>query len=161
MTDSYHNARRGGISDGTVEGQRGAYEHGVAKRQLEAQKQLFSGQQQVNAQNAGRELGDGLMAIVVGLFLHPVFSFVGFWLICTLLLLLLGSAVATVLGLGMNSPPSWFFFSGMTISAALTVVLRKFVPRLMRWTFILLCGALALAIVAAIVTGIMESSAFD
>lgn len=102
-------------------------------------------------------MGQGLMAIFMGLFLHPVFSFVGFLLICTFLVALLGSLIGALLGLDMDSPPGWFFLSALAISAVLAGVFRKHVPKLMRWAFFLLIGGLALAVVAMIVRGIMLS----
>ena len=102
---------------------------------------------------------EGLLMIVMGLFLHPVFSFVGFWLICTGLLLILGHVLGTMIGLDMNSPPTWFFISGLAISGILTWLLRARVPKLMKWLFFLLVGAMVLFIVAAIIAGIMEGSA--
>ena len=71
----------------------------------------------------GQQLGDGLMAMVAALFLHPFFSFVGFWLICTGLLLALGSVLGTAAGFDMNHPPTWFFGLAMGISGVLAALL--------------------------------------
>jgi drug/metabolite transporter (DMT)-like permease len=98
------------------------------------------------------------MAIVAALFIHPVFSFVGFWLICTGLLLTLGSALGTVIGLDMNSPPTWFFVSAMSISGVLAVLLRKIVPKMMKWTFYVLLGGLVLAFVGGVISALIERS---
>ena len=95
VSDSYHNARIGGISDGTVEGQRGANDYAAHKRHLEAQKQMFSGQQAASY-NVGNEIGNGLMRVIAGLFLHKYFSFLGFYIIC---LVPLGVAVENADGL--------------------------------------------------------------
>lgn len=105
----------------------------------------------------GQQLGQGLTAIFTGLFLHPVFAYFGFWLICTGLLLTLGSVVGFALGFDMNKPHSLFFVGGMVTAAGVTWSLRRYVHRLMKWTFYLLIGGLALAFVAAVVKGMMEA----
>lgn len=107
----------------------------------------------------GQQLGQGCMAAFTGLFLHPVFAFVGFWLIATILLLLLGSVAGFAMGFDMNEPPGLFFVSGMVLSAGVTWALRIYVHRLMKWTFFLLIGGLTLAIIAGIVKVLMERSA--
>ncbi len=107
----------------------------------------------------GRKLGEGLMKMVMALFIHPVFSFVGFWLICTGLLLALGGVSGSALGLDMNNPPIWFFVSAMGISGVLAVLLRKIIPTMMKWIFFILVGVLVLAFVGGIISGIIERSA--
>lgn len=157
MSESYHNAKVGGISDGSAEGERGASDYRIAQRQ----KHLFSGQpqQQVSAGKAGRELGEGLMTIIAGLFLHPVFSFVGFWLICTgLLLSMLGFMLHTTLGVDMDNPPVWYFILSLGIPVVLAVVFRKIVPTMMKWIFYIAIGGITLAFVGGIISGIIESS---
>lgn len=106
----------------------------------------------------GQQLGEGLMAIVAALFLHPFFAFVGFWIICTGLLLLLGHVLGTAVGLNMNNPPTWFYISAMGISGVFAVLLRKIVPTTMKWIFFIAIGALGLAVVGGIVSGIIERS---
>jgi len=107
----------------------------------------------------GQQLGDGLMAIVAGLFLHPIFSFAGFWLICTgLLMYLLGSVLETVLSLDMNNPPIWYFILAMGIPVALAVVFRKFVPKIMKWIFYIAIGVITLAFVGGVISAIFERS---
>ena len=100
----------------------------------------------------------GVMMMVMALFLHPVFSFVGFWLIGFGLLL----AMAPVLGVsskGLNDLPNWYGFSAMGIPVVLAVAFRKFVPRLMKWIFFVLIGALALAFIGGIISAIIERTA--
>lgn len=106
----------------------------------------------------GQQLGQGFMAIVAALFLHPIFSFIGFWLICTGLLLILGHVLGTAIGLDMNSPPTWFFVSAMGISGVLAVLSRKFVPRMMKWIFFIAIGGLVLAFVGGMISAIIERS---
>lgn len=106
-----------------------------------------------------QQLGDGLMAVVAALFLHPVFSFVGFWLICTGLLLTLGGVSGTALGLDMDKPPAWFFLSAMGISGVLAVLLRKIIPTTMKWIFYILLGGLLLAFVGGVISAIIKRSA--
>ena len=104
-----------------------------------------------------QKLTERLILMVVALFLHPAFSFVGFWLICTGLLLTLGSVIGAALGSNLDSPPTWFILLSMAASGALTVSLKKYVPTVMKWVFYLLVGALALAIIGGIISGIMSS----
>lgn len=163
MSDSYHNARIGGISDGTVEGQRGANDYAAHKRQLEAQKQMYSGQH-AGSYNVGNEIGNGLMRIIAGLFLHKYFSFLGFYIIC---LVPLGVAVENAdgllmgtMGLDLNNPSTKIglniFVFGLPL--ALTVLLRKIIPTMMRWTFYILIGGITLAFVGGIVFAIIEKT---
>lgn len=106
-----------------------------------------------------QQLGDGLMAIVAALFLHPVFSFVGFWLICTgLLMFLLGTALETILSLDMNNPPIWYFLLAMGIPVVLAVVFRKYIPKIMKWIFYIAIGGITLAFVGGIISAIIERS---
>lgn len=104
----------------------------------------------------GQAAGQGCMLAFTALFLHPVFAYVGFWLIATVLLLVLGSAAGFALGFDMDTPHSLFFFSGMVLGAGVTWSLRKYVHRLMKWTFFLLLGGILLAFVVAIVQALME-----
>lgn len=107
-----------------------------------------------------QQLGDGLMAIVAGLFLHPVFSFVGFWLICGgLMLYLLGSMLEAVFGVDMNSPPVWYFIVALGIPAALAVVFRKIIPGIMKWIFYIAIGGITLAFVGGIIFAIVDRMA--
>ena len=165
MSDSYHNARLGGISDGTVAGQRGANDYQAHKRQLEAQKQMFSGQQQANSAAAGQEVGEGLWRIIAGLFLHKYFSFVGFYLIC---IVPLGLAVENgdkvlvdMLGLDMNNPSTKIglniFVFGLPV--ILAVLLRKIIPTMMRWIFYIMIGGITLAFIGGIIWAIIERTA--
>lgn len=105
----------------------------------------------------GRKLGEGLMKIVMALFLHPAFSFVGFWLIGFGILM----SMTPLLGLSgkeMNDLPSWYVFLAMAIPVFLAVVFRKVIPKLMKWIFFILVGGLALAFVGGIVSAIIERS---
>lgn len=100
---------------------------------------------------AGQQLGTGLWVIFSGFFLHPVFSIFGFWLIATILLILMGHAGGVALGFDMEKPHGLFFFSGMVLGAGVTWTLRRYVHRLMKWTFFLLLGGIVLAITIAII----------
>jgi len=163
VSDSYHNARIGGISDGTVEGQRGANDYAAHKRHLEAQKQMFSGQQAASY-NVGNEIGNGLMRVIAGLFLHKYFSFLGFYIIC---LVPLGVAVENAdgllrdtMGLDLNNPSTKiglniFIF---TLPVVLAVLLRKIIPTMMKWIFFILIGGITLAFVGGIVFAIIEKT---
>lgn len=107
-----------------------------------------------------QQFGDGLMAVIAGLFLHPVFSFVGFWLICTLLVMsTLGTVLDTVFGMDMKSPPVWYYILGMGIPVVLAVVFRKYIPTIMKWIFWIAIGGITLAFVGGIIAAIVERSA--
>jgi|GEM_PF-4280998 len=102
--------------------------------------------------NAGSpELGNGFMAIILGLFLHPVFSFVGFYLVCTGLFLWLvtvfgDNVLGDMLGLDENSPSTQMWVSAFLfgLPVVIAVAFRKFVPMVMKW--ILILGGSALII---------------
>lgn len=100
------------------------------------------------------------MAIVTALFLHPVFSFVGFWLISTGLSLWLGYVVSVdVLGLDTNNdPPIWIIILMFGIPVLLTVFLRKIVPTIMKWIFYIAIGGITLAFVGGIIWKIIEKT---
>ena len=66
----------------------------------------------------GAGAGSQLMAIVMGLFLYPVYSFFGFWLICTVLLLTSGEVLGP--SIGLHDLPPWYFFSATIIPVAFT-----------------------------------------
>ena len=106
----------------------------------------------------GQKLGEGLTKMVMALFLHPVFSLVGFWLICTGLLLGIGNNLGAVAGLDMNSPPVWYYVLTMGIPVALAIVFREFIPTIMKWIFYIVIGAIALAFVGGIISAIIERS---
>lgn len=98
----------------------------------------------------GRKLGEGLMMMVMALFLHPAFAFVGFWLICFGLMMSMAPA------LGLPDYPGWYTLSTMGIAVALAVLLRKFIPSLMKWIFFILLGVFVLAIIGGIISAIIE-----
>ena len=162
MSDSYHNARLGGISDGTAAGERGASDYRIHKRQLAAQNEMH--QADLGRQmEAGREVGDGLMKIIAGLFIHPKFSLVGFWLISTGFFVwfvnVFGVNLLVGLGLDKNNPPTWLIVSIYGIPVILTVLLRKIIPRMMKWVFYLAIGGITLAFVGGIIWAIIERTA--
>ena len=97
------------------------------------------------------------MAIISGLFLHPVYSYFGFWLASTVLLLTLGEVLGP--SLGLHELPTWYFVSATIIPVALAVLLRKRIPALMKWIFYILIGAIVLFISAAIISVILEQTA--
>ena len=105
----------------------------------------------------GGSAGSQLMAIVMGLFLHPVYSLFGFWLICTILLLTLGEMIGT--SLGWDNLPNWYFLLAAAIPVALAVLLRKRIPALMKWMFYILIGCIFLFISAAVISVIIEKTA--
>ena len=105
----------------------------------------------------GGSAGSQLMAIVMGLFLHPVYSLFGFWLICTILLLTLGEVIGT--SLGWDNLPNWYFLLAAAIPVALAVLLRKRIPALMKWMFYILIGCIFLFISAAVISVIIEKTA--
>ena len=114
------------------------------------------GQGIVQGAGGGGGAGGQLMAIVMGLFLHPVYSFFGFWLVCTILLLTLGEVIGA--SLGLDKLPNWYFLMATTIPVALAVLFRKRIPALMKWIFYILTGGIVLFIAAAIISVIIEKS---
>lgn len=72
----------------------------------------------------GRKLGEGLMKMVLCLFLHPEFSFVGFWLIGFGLFMSLGPVLG-LSGPGMNDLPVWNVSLAIGIPIALAAVFRN------------------------------------
>lgn len=101
--------------------------------------------------------GNALLAIVTGLFLHPIYSYFGFWLVCTVLLLTLGEVLKP--SLGLENLPNWYFFSATTVPVALAVLLRKRIPALMKWMLYILIGGIVLFISAAVISVIIEKTA--
>ena len=152
MADSYNNAKRGGISDGTVEGRRGADAYQVEKRQLEQRKQLWSTPLYGPKPTDAREMGSGLLPILGALFLHRYFCFVGFWLIgCGLL-------VSVALSFGLYEPPhtgNWYIYLSvygpMVLPVILAVLLRKIVPTLMKWALVVVVVGVPAAYVIGII----------
>lgn len=113
----------------------------------------------------GQQVGEGFMAIVSGLFLHPVYSLIGFYLI---ILVFLGvsvekydTVIANLLGLNINEPSTKtglnIFVFGLPL--ILVVLLRKYIPIMMRWTFYIVIGGLALAFIGGIIWGVIERMA--
>jgi len=126
--DSYYKGLATGVSDGTASGFRGAQEHGARVARVA---------------DESRKLGDRLMAIVVALFWHPYFSFLGFWIICFGSLM----ALAPVIGVsdkGLNDLPPWYGWSAAALPVVLALLLRKIIPKLMKGLFI--TGVLVLAV---------------
>lgn len=150
--DPYTRGRMTGLSDGSTAGQRGADDYRASQRYLEHNKQLLQGQQAGAARmhEEGRKLGELLMAFVAGLFLHRYFCFVGFWLVCFVLLLVLPNYLdlsdASLAGLG-----DWYFYFAAVVPLVPAVLLRKIIPTLMKWTFF---AALAVCVIALIVEGV-------
>jgi hypothetical protein len=103
----------------------------------------------------GRKLGEGLTKMLLALFLHPAFSYVGFWLICFGLLLSMAPALG-LSGKSLKNLPNWYVFSAIGLPVVLAVLLRKFIPKLMKWIFFILVGGLALAFLGGIVSAIIE-----
>ena len=89
------------------------------------------------ANNVGQQVGEGLTKAVLALFLHPRFSFVGFWLISTGLLIWLANVLGEVLGMDKNEPHILLMILVYGIPVVLAVAFRKFVPIIMKWALIL------------------------
>ncbi len=126
--DSYYKGLATGVSDGTASGRRGAQEHGARIARVH---------------DESRKLGENLMAIVVALFWHPYFSFLGFWIVCFGSLM----ALAPVIGVsdkGLNNLPPWYGWSAAALPVVLAVLLRKIIPKLMKGLFV--TGVFVLAV---------------
>lgn len=151
MSDSYNLGRLGGISDGTKEGDRGASDYIIAKQRRDAEHQArLAASMQADTRNVGREVGDGLMAMIAAMFMNKYLSFVTFWLICFGLVaaapIYLKVPVEAYGGIGQ-----WWVWVAVSVPVVLTVLLRKIIPTLMRWTFIAAMAALMIALVVAVV----------
>ncbi len=90
----------------------------------------------------GRKFGESIVMMFLALFLHPLFSFVGFWLLCMIALFHL----APLIGLSTKwyNSPDWYPFASAAIAVVPTVLFRKHVPAIMKW--ILIVGGSALVI---------------
>lgn len=99
-----------------------------------------------------QRLGEGLMSMIMALFVHPKFSFVGFWLISTGLLL----SMAPLFNL--EELPNWYTLTAMGISVVLAFLLRKIIPKAMKWIFFVAIGGLVLAFVGGMISAIIERS---
>lgn len=89
-----------------------------------------------------QKIGEKLTLALLALFLHPVFSFVGFWILCVVGIVHL----APVLGVSTrwNDSPDWYPIAAAVVALVPTVLLRRFVPRIMKW--LLFVGGTALVI---------------
>ena len=150
--DPYTHGRMTGLSDGSTAGIRGADDYKASQRFLARNRQLLQGQQAGadRMHQEGRKLGELLMAMVAGLFLHRYFCFVGFWLVCFGLL----SALPVYLPLpeaAAAAVKDWYVYFAAVVPLALAWPLRRIIPRLMKWIFFI---ALAVFVISMIVNGI-------
>ncbi len=133
--ESYKKGLATGMSDGTTSGLRGAEDYAISQKNMarhrESAQRSHEAMAAADARLAaeGRKLGEGLMAMIAALFLHPWFSFVGFWLVCVTGLLLLASWS------GLWEGGNGYVYSAMAIALVLATLLRKIVPTLMKWLF--------------------------
>jgi len=89
---------------------------------------------------------EGIFKIILALFLHPIFCFVGFWIICTVSLFMLAPALglAESWGNSLETVPDWYRYTALGAPALLAIALRKIVPAVMKWLFIAIVSALVL-----------------
>ncbi len=119
------------------------------------------------ASDAGgrQQPGDGLMAIVSGFFLHPVYSLVGFYLISLVFLGVIveknADLLANLLGLDIKEPSTttglYIFVFGLPLIPV--VFLRKIIPIVMRWIFYIVIGGITLAFIGGVIWGVIERTA--
>ncbi|MGB5325972.1 MAG: hypothetical protein WBN40_11175 [Pseudomonadales bacterium] len=119
---SYNKALNTGVSDGTHSGNRGLQENYKRK---------------ANVQHEANKLGENIAMGVAALFLHPVFCFVGFWLIG------FGSLLALAPKIGLHDQPTWYGWTAAIIPLVLAFVLRKIVPKLMAAVLVAVVVSLA------------------
>jgi hypothetical protein len=87
---SYRDAVRRGVSDGTHSGNRGVQENY---------------RRQAAVAHEANKLGENISKGIFALFVHPVFCFVGFWILGFALLILLGPRIGVTETAGAD--PSW------------------------------------------------------
>ncbi|MCB1670813.1 MAG: hypothetical protein R3F41_12620 [Gammaproteobacteria bacterium] len=110
--------------------------------------------------DAGREFGDGLMAMLVGLFAHPFFSLVTFTFFGYVGMLLLAPLFglsapidnpyadpARTLDIVTESAPGWYHVPAVAVPAVVAVVFRKPVRLLMKALIVLAAVALLVTVV--------------
>ncbi len=113
----------------------------------------------------GQQLGDGLMAMVAGLFLHPKWSLVGFYLISLVFLGVVvetyDDMIANLLGLDINASSTTIGLNIFVFGLPMIVVvlLRKIIPIVMKWTFYIAIGGITLAFIGGIIWGVIQRTA--
>ncbi|MCB2100409.1 MAG: hypothetical protein KDE22_06045 [Rhodobacterales bacterium] len=100
--------------------------------------------------DAGQAFGGGIFKIVAALFLHPVFAFVGFWLLGFGLLVFLAPTLGLG-GTGSTPPPIWYLGVAGGVPLVLAIVLRKIVHKLMVALFVIGCATLAVVMVLQVI----------
>ncbi len=95
----------------------------------------------------------GFGRFVFALFLHPKLCFVGFWLAATAMLM---GSVGGLEHFGiwdapLDEPPWWFLTTLLGVPLVLTVVLRRYVPRIMKALLVVIGVMFAIVIVVSIV----------
>ena len=128
---SYHKGLATGVSDGTQSGNRGVQENYRRK---------------ANVQHEANKLGDNLASGVAALFLHPVFCFVGFWIIGFGSLLALAPKVG--LGSSIDDAPTWYAWTAAGVPVVVAIMFRRIIPKLMAVAFYI--GIAALVVLMAI-----------
>lgn len=146
--DSYTHGRMTGLSDGTTAGIRGADDYRVSQRHLERNRQLLQGQP-AGMGDEGRKLGELLMAMVAGLFLHRYFCFVGFWLVCFGLLLAL-PAYLPLPDAVVAALTDWYAYFAAVVPLILAWLLRRIIPTLMKWIFFAALAAIVIALIVEV-----------
>jgi len=111
---SYRDAVTTGRSDGSVSGNRGQQEHY---------------RRNAAVAHEANKLGETIFRGIFALFVHPVFSFVGFWILGTLLTLRLGPVIGVTEK--WTDDPGWYLAVAGGAPIVLAVILRKHVRRIM------------------------------
>ena len=113
-TQSYRDAVQTGRSDGSVSGNRGQQEHY---------------RRNAAVAHEANKLGETIWKGIFALFVHPVFCFVGFWILGLVLLLMLGPVIGVTES--TNDDPGWYLAVAGGVPIVLAVLLRKHVRRIM------------------------------
>jgi hypothetical protein len=131
---SYYKGLETGLSDGTLSGNRGVQENYRRK---------------VAVHDEAKRLGEKIFRAIVGLFLHPVFCFVGFWLLGFGLLLTLAPKIGA--GTSLNDMPTWYGWTAAAVPIVAAILLRKIVPKLMAAALYIGIAGLAVLMVIQVI----------
>lgn len=113
-TQSYRDAVQTGRSDGSVSGNRGQQEHY---------------RRNAAVYHEANKLGENLWKGIFGLFVHPVFCFVGFWVLGSVLMIFLGPVIGATES--ASDDPGWYLAVAGGVPVLLAILLRKHVRKIM------------------------------
>jgi len=113
-TQSFRDAAQTGRSDGSVSGNRGQQEHY---------------RRNAAVAHEANKLGETIWKGIFALFVHPVFSFIGFWILGLILMILLGPVIGATESAD-GDPGAYLWIAG-GVPIVLALLLRKYVRKVM------------------------------